>query len=401
MKRIKTLAMLLGMSVILTACGGGTTTTQATTNAPAVDASSTAEASQSIQESSKNTETSGTTKTDTSSAESEIKSKGPNGETAVLASTLSLTEDEKAKIREGNYKAAISFHYGGNDWSTSQQKGLEDTFKDLGIEVVGVTDANFAPEKQVSDLESLMALKPDILISIPTEPTATADAFQRFYDQGVKIVFMDNVPKGFIAGKNYVSCVSADNYGNGIIAADLIGEALGGKGKIGVIFYDVDYFVTNQRLEAFEATMSEKYPDIEIVAKLPFQDTNAVSEIADAMLTQNPEVEAIFAHWDVPAEGALSSLRAAGREDIKISTIDLGNNIAKEIAEGNVLGLGAQLPYDQGVAEATLAAYALLGKEAPPYVAVAAKRVESSNILEAYEAVYHVPAPDWLVEATN
>lgn len=401
MKRIKILAMLLGMSVILTACGGGTTTTQATTNAPAVDASSTAEASQSIQESSKNTETSGTTKTDTSSAESEIKSKGPNGETAVLASTLSLTEDEKAKIREGNYKAAISFHYGGNDWSTSQQKGLEDTFKDLGIEVVGVTDANFAPEKQVSDPESLMALKPDILISIPTEPTATADAFQRFYDQGVKIVFMDNVPKGFIAGKNYVSCVSADNYGNGIIAADLIGEALGGKGKIGVIFYDVDYFVTNQRLEAFEATMSEKYPDIEIVAKLPFQDTNAVSEIADAMLTQNPEVEAIFAHWDVPAEGALSSLRAAGREDIKISTIDLGNNIAKEIAEGNVLGLGAQLPYDQGVAEATLAAYALLGKEAPPYVAVAAKRVESSNILEAYEAVYHVPAPDWLVEATN
>ncbi len=212
---------------------------------------------------------------------------------------------------------------------------------------------------------------------------------------------MDNVPAGFTAGDNYVSCVSADNYGNGIIAADLLGEALGGKGKVGVVYFDVDFFVTNQRLEAFEKTMADKYPDIEIVTKMPFQDTNDCSQVADAMITQNPNIDAIFAHWDVPAEGVLSSLRAAGMNDVILSTIDLGNNIAKEIAEGNVIGLGAQLPYDQGVAEATLAAYALLGKDTPPYVAVPAKRVDNSNILQAYEDVYHVGAPDWLVEAKN
>ena len=79
-----------------------------------------------------------------------------------------------------------------------------------------------------------------------------------------------------------------------------------------------------------------------------------------------------------------------------MSTIDLGNNIAKEIARGRVLGVGAQMPYDQGVAEATLAAYALLGKEAPAYVAVPAKRVDQTNIAEGYEQVYHTSAPDWL-----
>ncbi len=244
-----------------------------------------------------------------------------------------------------------------------------------------------------------MAKKPDILVSIPTDATSTANAYQRVADSGTKIVFMDNVPSGFSAGENYVSCVSADNYGNGLIAADLIGEALGGKGKIGIIYYDVDFFVTNQRLEAFEKEMAEKYPEIEVVSKMGFQDENGCDVVADAMITQNPNIEAMFVHWDIPCEGALSALRAAGRDDILLSTIDLGNNIAKEIAEGNVLGLGAQLPYDQGVAEATLAAYALLGKETPAYVAVPAKRVEKSNLLEAYQDVYHTEVPDAIKNA--
>lgn len=344
-------------------------------------------------------ETEAPDETNAPAAEGEILSTGPNGETATPATSLSLTDEEIEQIKAGGYTAAISLHYGGNDWSASQQKGLQDTFEKLGIEVVAVTDADFSAEQQVADLETIMAKKPDVLVSIPTDATSTADAYQRVADSGTKIVFMDNVPTGFKAGENYVSCVSADNYGNGVIAADLIGEALNGEGKIGVIFFDVDFFVTNQRLEAFEKTMAEKYPNIEIVSKKGFQDENGCDAVADAMITQNPDIQAIFAHWDIPCEGTLSALRAAGRDDILLSTIDLGNNIATEIAAGNVLGLGAQLPYDQGVAEATLAAYALLGKETPSYVAVPAKRVDQTNVLQAYEDVYHVPAPDFLKEA--
>ncbi|KZL88523.1 substrate-binding domain-containing protein [Clostridium magnum] len=337
----------------------------------------------------------------TSADDGTIKSTGPNGETAVNANELKLTDEEIEKVKAGKYKAAISFHYGGNDWSASQLKGLQDTFAKLGIEIVGTTDANFSAERQVTDLETLTALKPNVLIGLPTDATATADAFKRVSNAGVKLVFMDNIPKDFKAGKEYVSCVSADNYGNGVVAADIIGQALKGKGSIGTVFYDVDYFVTNQRLEAFEKTMKEKYPDIKIISKMGFTNVNQASTVADAMLTQNPKLDAVFAHWDVVAEGVLSSVKAAGRNEVKVSTIDLGNNIAKEIAQGTVLGLGAQLPYDQGVAEATLAAYSLLGKEAPPYVAVPAKHVDKNNILEAYKDVYHVDAPDWLVEAVN
>lgn len=330
--------------------------------------------------------------------ENDIKSTGPNGEKAAPASSLTLTDEEIAKLKAGNYSAAISFHYAGNDWSSAQQKGLEDTFKKYGINIVGTTDANFSVEQQVSDLETLTALNPDVMISIPTDAKATSDAFKRVSDQGIKLVFMDNVPDNFVAGENYVGSVSADNYGNGVIAAELIGDKLKGKGKIGIIHYDVDYFVTNQRLEAFEKTIKKEYPDIEVIAKTGFSDVNQSTEVADAMLTQNPDLEAIFAIWDIPAEGVLSALTSAGREDVFVSSIDLGDNIAKEIAQGKVLGVGAQLPYDQGVAEATMAAYALLGKETPSYVAVPATKVERNTIVSGYEMVYHKKAPGFITE---
>ena len=310
MKKKKILSALLALSMmfVITACGNR-----------GKDDSSESKAQTSKAESSS------TANNDTA----EIKSTGPNGEAAVNATTLSLTDEEIDKIKAGKYKAAICLHYGGNDWSTSQVKGLTDTFKKLGIEIVATTDANFSAEQQVADIETVMALKPDILISIPTDAVATADAYQRAADAGIRIIFMDNVPSGFKAGENYVSCVSADNYGNGIIAADLIGEELDGKGKIGVVFYDVDFFVTNQRLEAFEKTMKDKYPDIEIVSKMGFTDTNAASSVADAMLTQNPNIDAIFALGMYHVRCVII-IKSRGYTNVKLSTIDLGNNIAKK-----------------------------------------------------------------------
>jgi ribose transport system substrate-binding protein len=58
---------------------------------------------------------------------------------------------------------------------------------------------------------------------------------------------MDNPPKDMEPGRDYISVVSADNYGNGIEAAHIMAEKLGGKGKVGVIYHDADFFVTNQR----------------------------------------------------------------------------------------------------------------------------------------------------------
>ncbi len=133
-------------------------------------------------------------------------SKGPNGETPSPASSVTLTAEETAKIKEQKPKAAIVMHYAGNDWSQAQVAGLKEQFGKMGIEIIAVTDAGFKPEKQVADIETVLAQKPNIIVSIPTDPVATAEAYRKAAEQGVKLVFMDNVPEGTYCRQRVCQC---------------------------------------------------------------------------------------------------------------------------------------------------------------------------------------------------
>jgi ribose transport system substrate-binding protein len=337
--------------------------------------------------------------------QNEVLSKGPNGEKPASADSVQLSADDLAKIKAKGATAAIVMHYGGNDWSTAQIDGLKQQFKAMSINVIAVTDANFKPDKQVSDIETVLAKKPDIIVSIPTDPVATASAYRKAVDAGVKLVFMDNIPKGFKPGKDYVSTVSADNYGNGVAAAHLMAEQLGGKGKIGLIFHDADFFVTQQRYDGFKKTIADNYPDIKIEEEKGIGGPDFAGDaekVASAMLTKNPDLDGIWAVWDVPAEGVMAAARANGKPDLKVTTSDLGQNVAIEMARGGIIkGLGAQRPFDQGETEAKLAGYGLLGKKAPPYVALNALPVTQATLMDAWQTVYHQPAPSKVQEAAK
>lgn len=333
----------------------------------------------------------------------QVLSLGPNGETPSSFDTTELTDDEVNKIKAGKYTAAIVMHYSGNDWSTAQIAGLKAEFARLGVEVVAVTDAEFKPEKQVSDIETVMALKPDIIISIPTDPVATKAAFKKAAAAGIKLVFMDNVPAGMVGGKDYVSVVSADNKGNGAVSAHLFARALNGKGKVGIIYHDADFFVTKQRYEGFKAALAE-YPNIEIVEEKGIGGPDFAGDAqaaATAMLTKHADLDGIWGVWDVPADGIMAAAREAGRTDLKIATQDLGTTAAIQLAKNElIVGLGAQRPYDQGVAEARLAAAAVIGKKGlPNFVALGALPVSHTNVLEAWKTVYSSDAPKAVQDA--
>ncbi|MBK5482574.1 substrate-binding domain-containing protein [Peribacillus sp. TH16] len=335
-------------------------------------------------------------------SDKKVMDKGPYGETAVSAKTLKLTEKEIEKIKAGKYKAAIVMHYSGTDYMTAQVNAMKASLKRMGIEVVAVTDAQFKAEKQVSDIETVLAKKPDVMISVPVDPVSTAPAFKKAAQQGVKLVFMDGVAQGLKPGKEYISAVSGDNRGNGAAAADIMAEKLGKKGNVGIVFHDADFFVTKNRTDAFEETMREKYPNIEIVARGGITGPNDGEKVASAMLTRNKDINGIFVVWDVPAEGVVAAARTAGKDDLVVTTTDLGTNVGLEIAsEGIVKGLGGQLPFDQGVAESILAGYALLGKEAPAYVATPALSVTKENVLDSWKLIYGVDAPEIIQNAAE
>ena len=328
---------------------------------------------------------------------SSVLSLGPNGEAPAGFESTVLTADEVAQIQGAGLTAAIVMHYAGNDWSSAQIEGLKDEFARLGIEVVAVTDADFKPEKQVSDIETVMALNPDIIISIPTDPVATSAAYKKAAAAGIKLVFMDNVPADMVGGTDYVSVVSADNMGNGAASAHLMAKALNGQGKIGLIYHDADFFVTAQRYQGFKDVLSQ-YPDIEVVEEKGIGGPDFAGDAqaaATALLTKYPDIDGLWGVWDVPAEGMMAAAREAGRLDLKIATQDLGTNVAIQLAKNElIIGLGAQRPYDQGVAEARLAAASSVGKTGlPVFVALGALPVSHENVLEAWKTVYSVDAP--------
>ncbi len=335
----------------------------------------------------------------------QVSSTGPHGEQAVPASTITLTDAEIAKIQAMKATAAIVLHYGGNDWSNAQVAGQKAEFAKLGIDVIAVTDAQFKPDKQVSDIETVMAKKPNIIVSIPTDPVATASAYQKAAQAGIKLVFMDNVPDGMKQGTDYVSVVSADNYGNGIAAGYLMAKVLNGKGKIGIIYHAADFFVTKQRYEGFKTTIQKNYPNIQIVAEQGIAGPDFAGDAekaASAMMTKYADLNGIWAVWDVPAEGVMAAARTNGRTDLNIVTEDLGLNVAVEMAKGGMIkALSAQRPYDQGVTEAMLAGYALIGKTPPAYVALYALPTTKNNVLDNWKTVYHADPPAALLTAAG
>ena len=333
----------------------------------------------------------------------EVLATGPNGEAPAKADSVTLTPEEVERVRAMKATAAVVMHYTGDGWTDAQIAGLRQQFGELGINVISVTDAGFEPDRQVSDIETVLARRPAIIVSIPSDPVATAGAYRQAAAAGVKLVFMDNVPKDMVAGRDYVSAVSADNVGNGVVAAHLMADAVGGRGEIGVVYHEADFKVTRQRLEGFTSTIERDYPDIRIVDRKGVTGPDFAGQAqaaATAMMVKHQDLAGIWGVWDVPTEGIVAAARAIDRAGLAVTTEDLGPNVAIAMASREyVVGLGAQRPYDQGVTEAKLAAYALLGKPAPPYVALDALPVTRDNLLQAWREVYRDDPPPEVVKS--
>jgi ribose transport system substrate-binding protein len=325
----------------------------------------------------------------------------PNGNAAVPASEVALTEEEIAQIKEGGYSSAHLWA-GAGEWYNAIDSGATAKAEELGIEVAARTDAEFDPAKQANDVDTVMALSPDIILTLIVDPVSGAQAFKPVVDQGIVLSLADNGAEGYKPGEEYVSIVTGNHFGMGQAAAELMNEALGGSGEVGMIFHDADFFVTNNRDNSFRAAIEQNYPNITIVDARGFTEEPATFDVASAMLQTHPEIDGIYVAWDVAAEGAVEAIRAVGRDDVHVVTHDLGVNNALDMIEGgSVYGTVADLPFAEGEALMTLAAYDLLGKEAPPFVTVGYIQVTKDNIAEAWEQSLGKALPEELSTALN
>jgi ribose transport system substrate-binding protein len=323
----------------------------------------------------------------------------PNGAPAAPPDSLALTEAEIARLKSGGYKAGIAMQALDTPWNALQVEAISATLARYGVEVIAVTDAAQNPARQAGHLAGMISRKLDLIFSVPIDPASQTAAYRRVAEAGIKLVFMDNVVHNMTPGRDYVTVVASDNEKNAAYATEELVRAIGGKGQVGLITFSVDaYHSVTARRDSFLKTLA-RHPDVTLAATERFTQPREAYQKTIAMLTAHPGIKGIFAVWGDPAMQAVAAAKALGRHDVVITTNDLGPDSAMYVARGEILAIGAQLPYDLGVAEANAGALALLGKPVPPYISLPALRVKKANLIPALELVTKQPAPEAVKQA--
>lgn len=313
------------------------------------------------------------------------KTKGPKGEAAASTQELQLTSEDIEKLKGMQLSAAIIWPASFQFYKVAGQ-GIKSELDKVGAKVVAETDSGYDPARQASDVETVLAKKPSMIFTWLVDPVQETDAFRRALGAGAKLSFMSNLPDGFEHPKDYVGVVTDDLYGMGQAAAELLAEKMGKKGKVGWIFHDANSYVTNQRDNAFKEVLTSNYPDMKIVAEGGFSDPKQANEVANSMILKNPDIEGIYVPWSVPAAGVVESLRANGKNDVKVVTLDLDPTIAINLAKGeNVVGIIADVPYEIGRAMAVEALWGVLGKDGPAFATVPTLKITKENLVTGWK----------------
>ena len=154
---------------------------------------------------------------------------GPQGESATPSQTVTVSDDGAAQLKGGGHTAALLWH-DLSDFTNAVTAGATDEFTRLGIEVIATTNAAFDAAKQRSDIETALVKQPSIILSLPLDPVTSAEAFRAAVADGVKLVFLSNLPNGYVHGVDYAAIVTDDLFQMGKQAADALAEAMGGSG---------------------------------------------------------------------------------------------------------------------------------------------------------------------------
>lgn len=318
---------------------------------------------------------------------------GPFGEEAATPESIVITKEEKSRLRAGNFRVAISFHYTGTSWAELHEKGIRDELEQYGIDIISVTDAHFDASLQNAQLEGIRLQKPDAVIAIPADDKETKEQFRELAKVS-KLVFLSNVPEN-MEKNSYVCCVSVNEIENGVNVGRMMGEYCKGKHvEAGFIIHGAVFYGTRARDEAVEKIISEQYKNIDIKAIRGFGEIENAYQVCKDMITENPQIKVLYVSWDRPALLAIKALKEMHREDIAIFTTDLDYKIAQFMESGIVKGLSTQRPYEQGRTAAHVVAKSLLSNDVPKYVGVQPYVVDAKQLGRAWKDIFHEGMPE-------
>ncbi len=224
-----------------------------------------------------------------------------------------------------------------NPFFVALKEGAEAEAATAGIELI-VLDSQDDPSKELSNMEDLLTKGVDLILINPTDSDAVGNAVKMANDKGIPVITLD---RGANSG-DVVSHIASDNVAGGVLAGEFIVEQLGGAGKVVELEGIAGTNAARDRGQGFNTALEGS--SIEVVSKqtADFDRVKGLS-VMENILQSQPEINAVFAHNDEMALGALAAIEASGR-DIMVVGFDATDDAVAAVNEGKMAATVAQQP---------------------------------------------------------
>ncbi|RCW47992.1 ribose-binding protein [Paenibacillus prosopidis] len=240
---------------------------------------------------------------------------------------------------DGKVTIGLSISTQNNPFFVTLKEGAEKAAAEAGAELI-VVDAQDDTAKQISGIEDLIQKKVDVILINPTDGDAVVTAVEAANDANIPVITVDRAANG----GTVVSHIASDNVKGGQMAGDYILEALGGKGNIVELQGTAGTSAARDRGEGFHKAVDGK-DGVKVVASQPadFDRAKGLS-VMENILQSNGDIQAVFAHNDEMALGALQAIEAAGKTDIIVVGFDATADAVTAVNAGTLAATVAQKP---------------------------------------------------------
>ena len=250
-----------------------------------------------------------------------------------------------------------------NPFFVSLKDGVEGKAKEMGVKVVTLA-AQDDPAKQANDISDLIQQKVDVLIINPVDSEAIATSGEAANKAGIPVIALDRASDG---GK-VASLVASDNVAGGEMAAKYIIEKLGEGVNVAEIEGIPGASATRERGEGFHKLADSK---LHVVAKqnADFDRTKGLT-VAENILQANGNIQAIFAHNDEMALGAIEAAKSAGKKIFIVGFDGTDDGVNAVKVEGTMAATIAQQPKLMGEQGLEAAVKAAKGEKVADHISV-------------------------------
>jgi ribose transport system substrate-binding protein len=306
----------------------------------------------------------------------------PAGLSPIPSTSPSSTTDTEGLSLKGK-KIGITVIGTDHYWDLRAYQGQIDEVKRLGGEPIAL-DAGRNDSKQVTQIQTLIAQKPDAILEQLGTLTVLEPWLQKIRAAGIPLFTVDT------ASPSSINDTTSDNFFIGEQLAVQLANDIHGEGNILVFngFYGVP--VCAIRYDELKEVL-KFYPKIKIIQPelrdvIPNTVQNAYAQITE-LLNKYPKgsVAAIWSAWDVPQVGASEAVDAAHRNEIKTYGVDGSPDVVALVKDSNssASAVVAQQPYLIGkTAVDNVARYLAGDHNLPPYTFVPAILVTKQNASE-------------------